>query len=86
MQPEEIKRMIEDALPGSSARVTGDGSHFDATVISEEFAGKTTVRRHQLVFGALGEQIASGAVHALNINAYTPQEWARRPALGTDGP
>jgi acid stress-induced BolA-like protein IbaG/YrbA len=78
MEPQEIKRMIEAGLPGCTAEVSGDGSHFDATVISGEFSGKSTVKKHQLVFATLGDNIASGAIHALNINAYTPEEWESR--------
>ena len=78
MDPQEIKRMIESGLPGSIAEVTGDGRHFDATVISSEFAGKSTVRKHQLVFTTLGDNISSGAIHALNIKAFTPEEWENR--------
>lgn len=78
MQPEELKRMIEVGLPGSTARVTGDGSHFDATVISERFVGKTPVQKHQLVFSTLGDNIRRGVIHALNIRAYSPEEWENR--------
>ncbi len=75
MDPEEIKSMIEAGIPGCTARVTGDGSHFDASVISDEFAGKTMVKKQQMVFATLGDNITSGRIHALNIKAYTAEEW-----------
>lgn len=77
MQNEDIKQMIENGLPGSEARVTGDGTHFEATVISGEFAGKSLLEKHRLVYATLGDNMG-GAVHALSIRAYTPDEWSQR--------
>jgi len=75
VESEAIKAMIEQGIPGSRATVSGDGRHFEATVISAEFAGKTPVKKQQLVFAALGDNITSGAIHALNIKTFTPEEW-----------
>jgi acid stress-induced BolA-like protein IbaG/YrbA len=77
MQNEDIKRMIETGLPGSEARVSGDGTHFEAVVISGAFAGKSLLEKHRLVYAALGASMG-GAIHALSIRAYTPEEWSRR--------
>jgi acid stress-induced BolA-like protein IbaG/YrbA len=75
MEPSEIKQLIEAGIPGSEAIVTGDGSHFDATVISLAFDGLSMVKEQQMVYATLGDRITSGAIHALSIKAYTPQEW-----------
>lgn len=40
MQPEEIKHIIEAALSTEHVTVSGDGRHFEATVVSIAFAGK----------------------------------------------
>ena len=76
MQAEEIKAMIEAGIPNSEAYVDGDGSHFAARVISDAFAGLTMLKQHQLVYGALGNSM-EGAIHALSIQTYTPEEWAK---------
>lgn len=76
MTPEEIKEIIESNLSESEATVTGEDSTFETTVISNEFKGLTIVRKHQLVYDALNDHIASGAIHALTIKAYTPEEWS----------
>lgn len=76
MRPEDIKRLIETGLPGSEARVSGDdGTHFEAVVIADAFEGKRLLERHRLVYGTLGD-LMQGAIHALSIKTYTPQEWA----------
>lgn len=69
-------KMIEEGIPGARATVTGDGSKFEAVVIAEAFAGLTPVKKHQMVYRIFSEQLASGAIHALTIRAFTPQEWA----------
>ncbi|MGF1545911.1 MAG: BolA family protein [Thiotrichales bacterium] len=76
MSPSEIEQMISAGMPGSQVTVSGDGSKFEAVVVSPEFAGLGPVKRHQLVYKMVGDQITSGAIHALTIRAYTPEEWA----------
>lgn len=75
MEIEEIKRMIEAGIPGATAMVTGDGSHFDAVVVAAAFDGKSRLEKQRMVFGTLGDSITSGRLHALSIQAHTPAEW-----------
>lgn len=75
MDPEQIKQLIEAGIAGSKATVTGDGGKYEATVISDAFAGLSMLKEHQLVYATVNEHIASGALHALTIKAYTPGEW-----------
>ena len=75
MEPEEIKQLIEAGLPGAEVTVRGDGSHFEAVVVSGQFEGKSMVQEQQMVYATLGDRITSGEIHALSIKAYTPQEW-----------
>lgn len=76
MQPETIKQLIESGVAGSEAIVQGeDGTHFDAVIVSEEFAGKSRVQQHQIVYRALGEKMGT-EIHALSIQTYTPEQWA----------
>lgn len=75
MDIEEIKRLLQAALLDCDIRVESEGSHLNVTVIGEVFEGKRAVQRQQLVYAALNEQIASGAVHAVNMKLFTPGEW-----------
>lgn len=75
MTPEEVKSLIEAGMPGSTVTVTGDGSKFEATVVTSEFEGKTMVQEQKMVYATVNQQITSGALHALTIKAYTPEEW-----------
>jgi acid stress-induced BolA-like protein IbaG/YrbA len=76
METEAVAALIHTGLPGSEVRVTGDGSHFEAVVVSVLFAGLTPIKRQRLVMETVREQIASGELHALSIRTLTPAEQA----------
>lgn len=74
MTPDTIKELIETGLPGAQVEVSGDdGVHFEATVVSDQFAGQTTIKRHRMVYGTLGEKMG-GEIHALSLRTLTPDE------------
>lgn len=77
MQPEELKRLIESALPSEYVTVTGDGRHFQAVVVSSAFAGKSMLEQHRMVYQSLGERFQTQTLHALALKTYTPEEWQR---------
>jgi len=80
MTPEDVTALIEAGMPGSTVSVTGDGSKFEATVVSAEFEGKTMVQEQKMVYATVNQEITSGALHALTIKAFTPEEWAQQNA------
>ena len=65
---EEVKRRIENALPGARVQVgTFQGAdHFQAMVEAPQFDGKTLVQQHQMVYAALGGLIGED-MHALAL-------------------
>ena len=74
----QVEMMIKAKLPDAQVKVndlTGGGDHLEAIVVSSEFAGKTRVKQHQLVYSALKEAMASEAIHALALKTYTPEAW-----------
>ncbi|HWH45498.1 MAG TPA: BolA family transcriptional regulator [Thermoleophilaceae bacterium] len=71
---EELKRRIEDALPGSQVAVedlTGGGDHFRAEIVSDRFEGLSRIDQHKLVYGVFGDEVG-GPIHALSIKTQTP--------------
>jgi acid stress-induced BolA-like protein IbaG/YrbA len=44
-------------------------------VVDASFEGKRPVQRQQTIYGLVNDKIASGDIHALNIQALTPAEW-----------
>lgn len=80
MQIEEIKNLIEQGIPDAVVEINGDGTHFDAVIVSDLFAGKNQVQQHQLVYRALGEHMGT-AIHALSMQTYTLKQWEQKKDL-----
>ena len=47
-------------------------SHFVLTIVSDQFEGVRSLKRHQMVYAAIGDDMQK--VHALSINARSPSE------------
>ncbi|OGP86635.1 MAG: hypothetical protein A2Y95_04400 [Deltaproteobacteria bacterium RBG_13_65_10] len=80
MDPEEIKRRIEEAIPDCTASIvdTGGGNHFQATVVSKHFEGKTMVEQHRMVYEALRSSLADETIHAMALQTFTPKDYEKR--------
>jgi len=78
MSPDDVRNLLVEALPGAEIRVSIDGSHYNLVVISDLFQGVRAVRRQQMVYAALGRQIAEGVIHAVNMLTFTQSEWDKR--------
>jgi acid stress-induced BolA-like protein IbaG/YrbA len=77
VEPASIEHSIRAGLACTHLEVKGDGAHFEAVIVSPQFAGLTRVRQHQLVYQALGERMRE-EIHALSMKTLTPDEWAAR--------
>lgn len=86
MEIAEVRALIEAGLPGCEVVVSGEGCSFSLIVISEGFAGLSTVKRQQRVLATVSEPLSTGALHAVSMQVYTPAEWQhaqpRPPAVG----
>lgn len=74
MPAEEIERLIKAALPEAQVEIrdlAGDNDHFAAHVVAPEFAGKSRVQQHKLVYEALGGRMG-GELHALQLTTQVP--------------
>lgn len=74
MDAEVIRAELERGLPGSRVEVrdtTGGGDHFEAVVVASQFAGKTIVEQHRMVYAILGSAMA-GPIHALALRTSPP--------------
>lgn len=86
LNPEEVKSLVEVAIPQSHVFVedlTGTRDHYKVTVVSPVFEGKMLLERHQMVNEALREPL-KGPIHALAIEAYTETQWqAKKDQMGS---
>jgi acid stress-induced BolA-like protein IbaG/YrbA len=79
--PESVKAGIAAGLACEHVEVVGDGQHFQALVVSAQFAGRNRVQRHQLVYAALGDRMRE-EIHALSMQTLTPEEWNKKDRIG----
>ena len=76
MKADAIVEKIRASLPDARVELkdlTGTEDHWQATVISAAFSGKSLIERHRLVMAALAEEM-KGPIHALTLDARTPSE------------
>jgi stress-induced morphogen len=72
---DEIRSMIETALPGADVEVsdeTGAGDHLRATVAAPQFEGLSRIDQHRLVKAAVKERFDDGTIHALSVRTSLP--------------
>ena len=74
MNATEIERRIKLALPDAEVTLTdlaGDGDHWSARIVSEQFRGLSRVKQHQLVIAAFGSDMGT-TLHALALQTSAP--------------
>ena len=68
--------LIRNALPDAHVEIvdrTGTMDHFNVTVRSHGFVGKTLIEQHQVVYGALKSALKDGRVHAVELKTLVPE-------------
>jgi stress-induced morphogen len=76
VKPEAITERIRAALPDARVELTdltGTEDHWQATVISSAFTGKSLIERHRMVMAALAAEM-TGPIHALTLDVKSPEE------------
>jgi stress-induced morphogen len=72
----EIEALIKQGLPDADVRIDdlrGDGDHYAAHVVSEQFRGKSRVQQHQMVYSALQGRMGN-ELHALALQTSAPED------------
>ncbi|MBD9369408.1 BolA family protein [Xanthomonas sp. XNM01] len=69
-----LQPMHLEVLDESHMHSRGLETHYKAVIVSEAFAGKRLLQRHQAVYAAMGGLMQQ--VHALALHTHTPEEWA----------
>mgnify|MGYP001399786897 FL=1 len=52
------------------------GFHLETTIVSDNFADKTLIQRHRIVYEAMGE-LMKHEIHALSMKTLTKSEWEK---------
>ncbi len=75
MNAEQLIEFLQPHFPDGLIQAANQGNKFDLRVVDASFEGKRAVQRQQAVYALVNPYIASGEIHALNIQALTPSEW-----------
>ena len=74
MKGADIEAAILAALPGAVVELTdlaGDDDHWAAKVTAPQFAGRSRVQQHKMVYAAFGDKMG-GELHALQVTTVVP--------------
>jgi len=82
LNPKQIETWIGAALACEHISIAGDGHHFEALIVSPEFAGMSRVKRQQRVYLTIKDKLDSGELHALSMQTLTPEEWREQQPNG----
>ena len=78
MQSAEVKAFLETKLPDTQIEVEGEGCNFQLSLISDELAGLSPVKRQQQIYAHLNPWIADGSIHAVTMKFFSRAAWAER--------
>lgn len=73
LQPQQLEIADDSALHAGHEGAKSGGGHYRLSIVSPQFAGLNTLQRHRLVYAALGS-LMQHEIHAMSINALTPEE------------
>ena len=82
LDPKQIETWIAQGLACEHLAIGGDGQHFEALIVSREFAGMNRVKRQQRVYQIIKGKLDSGELHALSMRTLTPEEWSEQQDNG----
>lgn len=78
MNAQDLIDLLQIHFPDAIIQANNQGNKFDLRIIDASFQGKRLVVRQQAIFAIVNDKIASGEIHALNIQAFTPEEWQEK--------
>jgi stress-induced morphogen len=71
----ELETLLSNAFPEAKISIldlVGDNNHYQVTIISERFLGKSRIEQHRIVNNALKHELR-GDLHALSIITKTEE-------------
>ena len=75
MTAAEIEELILKSFPDAKVTIDdlrGDGDHYAAQIVSEQFRGLTRVQQHKMVYSAMDGKMGN-ELHALALNTSAPE-------------
>ena len=85
LEPAALDLIDESAMHAGHAGAASGGGHYRMRIVSPRFAGLSRIARHRLVYDSLSD-LMRNAIHALTIEALTPDEAPASSAAATGHP
>jgi stress-induced morphogen len=76
---DQIKALLQNELPSAQVDMsdpTASGNHFEATIVSPAFEGRSRIDRHRMVLDLL-KQHFDQSLHAFTFKTLTPEEFKK---------
>ena len=70
----DITKFIQSRFPEAEISFDGEDCNSKVLIVSKQFEGLTTLKRHRLVLDVLKEHFKTGELHALSLNTKSPSE------------
>ena len=90
-----IERKVYDAVPVAHFALENEShkhsvppnseTHFKLVLVTDAFSGMMPVRRHQMLYKILADELA-GPVHALALHTFTVDEWKAKGGDVSESP
>ncbi len=74
LQVETVTVRDDSRLHAGHIGAKDGGGHYRVLVVSPDFTGRSTLERHRMIYEAMGEAMRADTIHALSIQALSPQE------------
>lgn len=75
LEPESLDIRDDSSQHAGHAGAASGGGHFSVKIVSNRFIGKSLLERHRMVYQSV-DDLMPGEIHALSIQALTPEELA----------
>ncbi len=76
LESDTLEKLIKEAFPDAKINIidlAGDNDHWSAEIISKEFAGKSRIQQHKMVYSSLKGKMG-GELHALQLKTSAPKQ------------
>ena len=74
LQVEQLEIIDDSHLHAGHAGAKAGGGHYRVRIVSPDFAGESRIARHRRVYAALGDAMRNDCIHALSLEALTPDQ------------
>jgi BolA protein len=73
LAPDQLELTDDSHRHAGHAGAADGRGHFSVLIVSKQFDGLSTLRRHRLVYEVVGDMMLTD-IHALSIQAFAPGE------------